>query len=307
MNANKAINLGKEFSTNLPLPEKLDPHLEEAIRHVLSTPGNLVRPKLVLQMASAFGLAESAARDLAIALEYFHTASLLFDDLPCMDDAMARRGLPCTHIVSGEAGAILTALALINRAYALSWRAAAVCERGSQMAALTYLEKRLGVDGLLNGQSLDLNYATLPHDRETNQRIAMGKTVSLIRLSLVFPAILGGASNREIQLLEHIALFWGLSYQIADDLKDVLQSSHDTGKTAARDGLLNRPNTALALGIEATIARLQRLIGLGDRTLKQLAAKRPAVSFLGDLRRSLDAEVRRITTEASEIGLPVCA
>ncbi len=98
----------------------------------------------------------------AVALEYFHTASLLFDDLPCMDNALERRGAPCVHLAFGEEGAILTALALINRAYALTWRAVAGCPQVRQVRALAYIEHCLGVEGLLNGQSLDLHYSTLP-------------------------------------------------------------------------------------------------------------------------------------------------
>src|ERR1035437_7354689 len=107
------------FSASLLLPDTLDPHFEEALRHVLDNPGSLVRPRLVYEDAMAYGLDPAHAQDLAIALEYFHTASLLFDDLPCMDNAQERRGAPCAHIVFGEAGAILSALALINRAYGL--------------------------------------------------------------------------------------------------------------------------------------------------------------------------------------------
>jgi len=108
------------FSSGLALPGTLDPNFEDALRHVLSNPGSLVRPRLVFQMATAYGMESGDAQDLAVALEYFHTASLLFDDLPCMDNALERRGAPCTHVVFGEDGAILTALALINRAYAHS-------------------------------------------------------------------------------------------------------------------------------------------------------------------------------------------
>src|ERR1035438_8657460 len=115
------------FSAGLLLPETLDPDFEDALRHVLDNPGSLVRPRLVIQMATAYGLDTVHAQQLAVALEYFHTASLLFDDLPCMDNALERRGAPCTHLVFGEEGAILTALALINRAYALTWRAVAGC------------------------------------------------------------------------------------------------------------------------------------------------------------------------------------
>ena len=90
----------------------LDPRFEEALRHVLDHPGSLVRPRMVLLVATAYELDDAAAQDLAIALEYFHTASLIFDDLPCMDNAMERRGVPCVHFEFGEAEAILSALAL---------------------------------------------------------------------------------------------------------------------------------------------------------------------------------------------------
>jgi geranylgeranyl pyrophosphate synthase len=283
------------FRTSLPLPASLDPHFEEALRHVLDNPGSLVRPRMVFQVATAYGLDAIPARDLAIALEYFHTASLLFDDLPCMDNASERRGVPCVHLAFGEAGAILTALALINRAYALSWRAVSGASQHVQSRALAYIEQCLGIEGLLNGQSLDLHYATLPHTRETTETIARGKTVSLIRLTLVLPAMLGGASAREIQLLERIALYWGLGYQMVDDLKDVLESAAEAGKTVARDILLDRPNVASAMGIPAAVERFTRFIHLGDRTLHRLLQSRLGLSFLGKLRGDLEEELVRVT------------
>jgi geranylgeranyl pyrophosphate synthase len=232
---------------------------------------------------------------MAIGLEYFHTASLLFDDLPAMDDATERRGGPCVHVEFGDAGAMLAALALVNRAYALTWRAAAAAPPSLQRRALDYVECNLGVDGLLNGQSMDLHYASLPHDRKTTERTAIGKTVSLIRLTLVLPAMLGGAPGNELRRLERMALFWGLSYQIVDDLKDVLQNASESGKTPFRDLALGRPNLALAMGVEHAAARLQRLIGLGDRTLDRLVALRPGIAFLRNLRTELGEEARQLT------------
>jgi geranylgeranyl pyrophosphate synthase len=296
-------SLAEAFGTFLPLPATLDPHFEEALRHVLDHPGSQVRPRMVFQMAIAYGLDAAHAKDLAVALEYFHTASLLFDDLPCMDNASERRGVPCVHLAFGEAGAILAALAIINRAYALSWRAASGSAQDLQAQALGYIERCLGVDGVLNGQSLDLHYATLPHNRETTESIARGKTVSLIRLPLVLPAMLGGASAREIQLLERIAMYWGLSYQIVDDLKDVLQSEAEAGKTVAHDVLLDRPNLASAIGVPGAVARLTRLLHMGDRTLGSLLASRPSLEFLGKLRSDLQAELVRVTHNASEMSI----
>ena len=278
----------------MPLPAALDPHFEEALRHVLDNPGSLVRPRMVFQVATAYGLDAAAAKDLAIALEYFHTASLLFDDLPCMDNASERRGVPCVHLAFGETGAILAALALINRAYALIWRAVSGSSPHVQSRALAYIEQCLGLEGLLNGQSLDLHYATLPHNRETTEKIARGKTVSLIRLTLVLPAMLGGASAREIQLLERIALYWGLGYQMVDDLKDVLGSAAEAGKTVAHDVLLDRPNVASAMGVSGAVERLTRFIHMGDRTLHRLLKSRLGLSFLGRLRSDLEKELVRV-------------
>ncbi len=287
--------LKRAFKDYMPLPAALEPHLKEALDQVLSNPGSLIRPQIVLNIGLGYALGETAAMDLAIGLEYFHTASLLFDDLPSMDDASERRGTPCVHVDFGDAGAILAALALVNRGYALTWRAVGQSPRELQPDALAYVEQHLGIGGLLNGQSMDLHYADLPHDRRTTQQAAIGKTVSLIRLTLVLPAILGGASKLEIQLLERIALFWGLSYQVADDLKDVLQSSSESGKTSSRDLSLGHPNTAIDLGVEAATERLTRLIGLGDRMLDRLLVVRPSVNFLKILRNELGGEATRLT------------
>lgn len=294
------ILLSDAFRDSLPLPAALDPQFDAALRHVLDNPGSLVRPRLVLQMAAAYGLDAHYASNLAIALEYFHTASLIFDDLPCMDNAAERRGAPCVHIAFGEPGAILTALALINRAYALTWAALAGSPNTSRAHIMEYVEQRLGVGGLLNGQSLDLNYSVLPHNRATTERIAHGKTVSLIRLTLVLPALLACAPPREIQLLERISACWGLSYQIVDDLKDVLQTPDHAGKTVARDILLDRPNLAAAIGVSGAVERLIRLMRVGDLTLRRLLGRRPELSFLAGLRSELQGELARVTENACE-------
>ena len=278
----------------------METQLTLALRRILQNPGNLVRPEIVFEVSCAYGFAPGRATELAIALEYFHTSSLLFDDLPAMDDAIERRGIRCIHVDFGEATAMLAALALINRAYALSWQAVSDCDASTRSSGLAYLERFLGIGGLLNGQSMDLHYAELPHDLRSTEAVAIGKTVGLIRLTLVLPALLGGAPPQELQLLDRIAFFWGLSYQIVDDLKDVLQTSSESGKTASRDLSLNRPNIALVLGVEAATQRLMRMIQIGDRLAQRLIAVRPAMQFLTALRANL-------ADEAMAMGQPALA
>jgi geranylgeranyl pyrophosphate synthase len=279
-------------------PRGVEAHLAGALRDTLEHPGSMVRAELAFRIAGSFGLAEDRAENLAIAIEYFHTASLLFDDLPSMDDAQLRRGVPCAHLVHGEGAAILAALALINRAYSLVWRSVAGLPEGVQTTALTYLQTHLGVAGLLNGQSEDLHYSRLRRNMRRPQSIAMGKTVSLIRLALVLPAIVGQARPAEAGLLERLAIFWGLSYQTLDDLKDVIHTGEAHGKTAARDACLDRPNLALSIGVPKSFDRVDRLMNLGTRVIDRLGRGRAQLAFLSEVRVQFNKEISNLS-EAS--------
>jgi geranylgeranyl pyrophosphate synthase len=284
-------SLRKAFASGLPHLSGTESHLRDALLQTLDHPGSMVRAQMVFEIGTHYGLDRNKAEELAISIEYFHTASLLFDDLPCMDDAAKRRGEPCVHRMHGEATAILAALELINRAYALAWQAIHAAPAEYRKTASDYLEKCLGVAGVLSGQSQDLHYATLPESARVPQKVAMGKTVSLIRLSLVLPALLGGVKESERFHLERLATFWGLSYQIIDDLKDIFSNSELTDKTAGRDELLNRPNDALKAGVQPAFQRLKRLLRLGDSTLNRLSSGQPTFAFLLQLRSRFAVEL----------------
>jgi Polyprenyl synthetase len=88
----------RAFTDHLPPPATLEPHLKEALRRVSQNPGGLRRPEIATEAALVYEVPQAIATDVAIALEYFHTASLLFDDLPAMGDAVERRGIPCVHL-----------------------------------------------------------------------------------------------------------------------------------------------------------------------------------------------------------------
>jgi geranylgeranyl pyrophosphate synthase len=146
----------------------------------------------------------------------------------------------------------------------------------------------------LNGQSQDLHYAGLSQDGLSSEKVALSKTVSLIRLSLVLPALAGGVQAAELRMLERLAIFWGLSYQILDDLKDVYQKPDQTGKTSDRDATLNRPNVALAIGAANALLRIERLLRLGDRVLSRLTRRVPSLSFMEELRLRFREEIAAI-------------
>ncbi|MBW4026724.1 polyprenyl synthetase family protein [Acidipila rosea] len=283
------------FLSSFHLASDIEHHLSGALRETLERPGSMIRADLALRTGRTYGLPEGSAEKLAIAIEYFHTASLVFDDLPCMDNASHRRGAPCVHHLFGEGAAILAALALINRAYALLWKAVAGFPVGLQSACLDYVEQNLGVAGLLNGQSQDINYSKLTADSRVPQQIALGKTVSLIRLALVLPAMLGGAPPKEIHLLKRLAVSWGLSYQIVDDLKDILHTAEQGGKTTARDADLDRPNLALTIGIHESFRKVDRLMRISDRIISKLSQRQPSFGFLNGIREQFDKELSTLS------------
>jgi geranylgeranyl pyrophosphate synthase len=218
--------------------------------------------------------------DTALSIELMHTASLVFDDLPCMDDAGERRGVSCVHREYGEAVAILSALALINQAYLLAWRAMRGAPIKTSDAAANLFSCCLGVNGLISGQTRDLVGPSGSWNEKQTRAVAMQKTVPLIRLALVFPALLGGASRRELQLLNRLATFWGMAYQIGDDIKDVLFTSGQSGKTANRDHEMGRPNMVLANGSRAAMAMTGRFLARANATIAQLPGEPSSWTFL---------------------------
>lgn len=255
---------------HLPVGAGTEAALRAAVQEAVAHPGGLVRSMLAWETGRAAGLTEPVALCLACAVEYFHTASLLFDDLPCMDDALERRGRPCAHRVHGEATAILAALALINRAHLLAGAVLGLLAAERRLAGQLLLDACLGSGGLLEGQARDLGFARAAGDGAAVTRIARLKTVALFELSVLLPALAGGVSPAEWSDLHRLCLYWGLAYQAADDLTDVLGHARASGKTGGRDLARRRPNLALALGTAGAQRRLARQVAQAAATVRRL-------------------------------------
>jgi geranylgeranyl diphosphate synthase, type II len=259
----------REFA---PVSPRMEPHLEAAITQATGEPGKLIRARLAFDASLAHGLGEGEALQLACAAEYFHTASLLLDDLPCMDDATTRRGLPCAHTTHGEATAILAALALINRAYALAGFAFAERPLATRLMATACLDACLGSAGLVGGQAADLRYGEAPGGARAVAKIAAAKTGALFWLAVFLPALAGGLDgDRERKDLKRLCVYWGLAFQALDDLGDVLKSRAEAGKSTGRDRALARPNLALEIGVCEARERVERLGRLAGAAVERLA------------------------------------
>jgi geranylgeranyl diphosphate synthase type II len=270
-------------------------HLHALISESAARPGKLFRARLVLSTAAAHGIDETVSVTLATAVEYFHVASLILDDLPCMDDAQTRRDQPCAHVVHGQATAILGALAFINRAYALVGFALAPQPPSIRLQMQACLDGCLGTAGLVGGQARDLQFAASDRSPREVCRVALAKTGTMLWLGLLFPALLASPSRAEAKNLEALCVYWTLAFQALDDLGDVLGSSIDAGKTTGRDRLLVRPNLAIALGVPRARARIGRLLQQADRRVRQLAKLRPAWSYLAEFQNYFSETAAQIT------------
>ncbi len=284
--------VARAYSDSLRVPANCEPRLAGVLSDTLAHPGNLTRAQLIFRMLRNFGAPIEDSLPTAIAIEYFHTASLLLDDLPCMDDALVRRGQTCPHRRYGEAAAILGALAFINRAYGLMWSVFGrlPSERGQEAARL--VEDCLGVMGVIQGQSLDVHFAEGPRDASRVAEIAEGKTGAMIRLALLLPSVMLGMAPPTQQLLEALARRWGLAYQTLDDLKDLYDVS--SGKTAGRDQLLDHPNLAVCLGVDRAGLEVQQLLSACEADLEQLRELSHGWRFLGVLQEKLRLEQARL-------------
>lgn len=266
------------FSPSLPEEKARPMALKDAIGYALEARGSGFRYNLGLAAGQACGLVGQTSSEMAEGIEYFHHASLIFDDLPSMDDAMDRRGRPCLHRVAGESHAILAALALVNRAYSTIWKTATRYPEVRDTAC-RLLEKCIGENGILEGQARDLAFRNGMGAREV-KAIAVGKTGTLLKLTLLLPAILGKAGFPERLLLSRLSRDWGIAYQALDDFSDLLFSETASGKTPLRDLSMERPNLVVAMGIRPAHEELLKALRSSHSHITRLVAINPRWSFL---------------------------
>jgi geranylgeranyl pyrophosphate synthase len=275
---------------SVPTPQPMS--LREAIDYALTCRGSGVRQALAGAVGRACGMRAADADALAGAIESFHHASLILDDLPCMDDAVERRGRACLHRAAGEDQAILAALALINQGYTECWRVAVNYPLRTGMAA-KLVAACMGERGILDGQSRDLHYAPGCGAAEV-RTIAVQKTGMLLKLALVLPAVMGGASRSTLLELSRLAKVWGRLYQGIDDFSDLLLSGESTGKTAFRDLSQARPNLVVALGLKPASVELATLEERAGMLCEAFAQQGEVWSMLQQFHAQLGEKTARI-------------
>ncbi|MDP7572959.1 MAG: polyprenyl synthetase family protein, partial [Myxococcota bacterium] len=155
----------------------------------------------------------------AVAVELVHTWSLVHDDLPCMDDDDERRGRPTVHVAFDEATAVLAGDALLSLAFEVVLAPGGDLAR--RAAAARELARAAGASALVGGQASDLAFDLEAADVALVESIHTRKTAALIVAAIVGGAMLGGATDEQVEQLRAFGGRIGVAFQIADDLIDV--------------------------------------------------------------------------------------
>ena len=224
------------LESNLPSVESFHPYFNEALAWVLKAGGKHFRAQLVIGTAKAIN-PSCDPYAAALAVELLHTYSLIHDDLPAMDNANLRRGVPTLHVKYDEVTAILVGDALNTAAFGVL----ADSNLPPQIAikCIQVLSKNGGLDGMIIGQAIDCYFENKKLSLDELEFLHLHKTGALIAASMQIGAIVAGASDEESNDIYKAGLKLGLAFQIHDDIIDATSSSDKAGKPTNNDSSKN--------------------------------------------------------------------
>ncbi|WP_440119248.1 polyprenyl synthetase family protein [Paenibacillus sp. QZ-Y1] len=239
------INIELQISKPSGLPEMKET-LIDAANYSLQGDGKRLRPILTWVMGvREYGLHESSIVPLLRSLEYMHTASLIFDDLPTQDNASTRRGRSTLHQMHNSATAELTGLFLIQKAIG-EQSSLDQFDAATVLTLIRYSAEK--AEDMCMGQAMDLNAKGKSLTLEQLNMICFYKTGIAFEAALVMPAILAQVKEVEIASLKKFAYHAGIAFQIKDDLLDLEGDQLVLGKPAGQDVRNNTSTFVSILG-----------------------------------------------------------
>lgn len=248
--------------------------LLQAMNYSMQAGGKRLRPLLMQETYRLFGGTGRIVEPFMAAMEMIHTHSLIHDDLPAMDNDEYRRGRKTTHIVYGEAMAILAGDGLLNLAYETASRAFEMePENPAVGKAMAVLARKTGITGMIGGQSVDVEQSGKDLSRGQLDFIYRLKTSALIEGSMMVGAILAGASADEAAQIEQVASDVGLAFQIRDDILDVTSTSQVLGKPINSDEKNHKTTYVTMEGLKKAEKDVKEISGRAIDVLDQLGRK----------------------------------
>ena len=251
------------------------------MNYSMTAGGKRLRPILIRETYRLFGGEGVLCEPFMAAMEMIHTHSLIHDDLPALDNDDYRRGRLTTHKVYGEAMGVLSGVALLNRAYEVMISAFDLTEDKERViAAMRIMADKTGINGMLGGQSVDVENDGKPLEREMLDYIYKNKTSALIEASMMTGAVLAGASEEELEVVEQAAENIRLAFQIQDDILDVTSTQEELGKPIHSDEKNNKVTYVSLMGAPAAAGKVKELSEHAVELLNSLDRKNEFLDLL---------------------------
>lgn len=208
--------------------------------YIINSGGKRLRPALVVLSADVFGYQGKRHHDLATAVEFIHTATLLHDDV--VDESQLRRGVTTASALFGNAASVLVGDFLYSRAFQM------IVEIG-EMRVMQVLAD--ATNTIAEGEVLQLlNCHNADVDADNYMRVIHCKTAKLFEASMRLGAILGKASNTDEEAVARYGMHLGTAFQLVDDVLDYSADEQQTGKHLGDDLAEGKPTLPLIYAIQ---------------------------------------------------------
>lgn len=268
----------------------------EAMNYSVNVGGKRLRPMLMAETYRLFGGTDSVIEPFMAAIEMIHTYSLVHDDLPAMDNDEYRRGKKTTWVVYGDAMAILAGDGLLNYAFETALRSFGMpgSDADRKAKALSILAGKAGIYGMIGGQTADIE-AEAMGDRVTQEQLLFiheHKTAALVQAAMMVGAVLAGADDEQIHLVEKAAYEIGIAFQIQDDILDVTSSLETLGKPVGSDARNQKTTYVTLKGIQEASREQRQMSDHAIGMLRSLEEDGARNEFLIELIRSLITRIK---------------
>ncbi|HBF7092257.1 TPA: polyprenyl synthetase family protein [Clostridioides difficile] len=268
----KASFVEKVLKEYMPKEEGYQKTVIEAMNYSLSAGGKRLRPILTLEACKIVGGNEDEAIPFAIAIEMIHTYSLIHDDLPALDNDDLRRGRPTNHKVYGEAMGILAGDALLNYAFEVMLAGSINKENPEKyLKAINEIAKGAGIYGMIGGQVVDVESENKQIEKEKLDYIHMNKTAAMMVGCIRAGATIGGANSEQMEEITKYAKNIGLSFQIVDDILDIVGDEAKLGKKVGSDIENHKSTYPSLLGLDKSKEIAHNLIDEAKKSIEKLS------------------------------------
>ena len=254
-NAFDAWQISHQDRINKFLKKKLDNKntkntINDAANYALLNGGKRFRALLVYAIGEINATNQNVLDFIAASIEIIHAYSLTHDDLPDMDDDSLRRGLPSCHIKFGASQAILAGDGLQSLAFEFLVSPDFIIDDAKKINLISHLSKAIGINGMVFGQSLDMECSNKELDIKLLEKIQKKKTGELIHASCMMSYSISNFFDSSVEdCISKLAYLLGQLYQITDDILDGTSTSKDLGKTSGKDQKDNKATYVSIMGI----------------------------------------------------------